>query len=264
MINTPVKHRRNINRRTNTMNRLHIIGILLVAALLLSACAPQQITVNSQPEKDLLSVSGEGQIDAQPDKAELVIATQTNASTAKEAQAKNREITNAVISSLKGAGVKAEDIETMDYDLQPVYDWNPKTGERVDKGYQLVQRTKVTTQNLEMVGPLIDLVVQSGTNRVDSISFGLTKAAEKQAKSEALAQAAQEAANKAQSIAANVGVSLGKVAKVSESASYQPYYPRFEMYAAKGMMADAAPAPTAVSPKKVTVSATVNLDYEIR
>ena len=246
------------------MNSRIIIGVLLVAAVLITACAPQQITVNNQPERNMLSVSGEGRIDVNPNKAELVIATQTNASTAKEAQFKNRELSNAVIEALKGAGVKAEEIETLDYDLSPLYDWNSKTGERMDKGFQLVHRTKVTTQNLEIAGSLIDLAVQSGANRVDSITFGLTKTAEKQAKGEALAQAAQEATSKAQSIAANVGVTLGKVAKVSENANYQPYYQRFESYGAKSMMADAAPQPTDVSPKKVTVSATISLDYEIK
>ena len=204
------------------MDTKMILGFLLVGAVMLSACAPQQITVSPQPERNTLSVSGEGQLEVNPDKASITLAFVTNATTAKEAQDKNRAMSNAVVDALKGAGVKNEEIETIYYDLHQLWGWNQKTGERFDQGYELEHRMKITTTNLESVGNIIDLSIRSGANRVDSIEFGLTKPMERQAKGEALAKAAQEAAAKAQSIAANVGVNIGKVMRVSESAYYNP------------------------------------------
>ncbi|MEK6960564.1 MAG: SIMPL domain-containing protein [Nanoarchaeota archaeon] len=247
------------------MDTKMILGFLLVGAVMLSACAPQQITVSPQPERNTLSVSGEGQLEVNPDKASITLAFVTNATTAKEAQDKNRAMSNAVVDALKGAGVKNEEIETIYYDLHQLWGWNQKTGERFDQGYELEHRMKITTTNLESVGNIIDLSIRSGANRVDSIEFGLTKPMERQAKGEALAKAAQEAAAKAQSIAANVGVNIGKVMRVSESAYYNPVVPSYR----KEMMAAAAydsagAAPTPIGPQKLTVTATVSLDYEIR
>lgn len=247
------------------MNTKMIMGFLLVGAVMLSACAPQQITVTPQPERNTLSVSGQGEIEVNPDKAEVTLAFVTNASTAQEAQEKNRALSSTVVEALTGAGVKKDDIETVYYDLHQLWGWNQKTGERFDQGYELEHRMKITTTNLDGVGNLIDLAIKSGANRVDTIEFGLTRPTEKQVKGEALAKAAQEAASKAQSIAANVGVNIGKVMRVSESAYYNPVVPSFrkEMMASAAYDSAVAP-PTPIGPQKLTVTATVSLDYEIR
>lgn len=246
------------------MDTKMILGFLLVGAVMLSACAPQQITVSPQPERNTLSVNGEGQLEVNPDKASITLAFVTNSSTAKDAQDKNRVMSNAVIDALIGAGVKKDEIETVYYDLHQLWGWNQKTGERFDQGYELEHRIKVTTTNLEIVGNLIDLSIKSGANRVESIEFGLTKPMERQVKGEALAKAAQEAAAKAQSIAANVGVNLGKVMRVSESAYYNPIMPSYRKEMMASAAYDSAPSPTPISPQKLTVTATVSLDYEIR
>lgn len=254
----------NSDMEEKTMNTKMILGFLLISAVALSACAPQQITVSPQPERNALSVSGHGEIEVNPDKAELTLAFVTNATTAREAQDKNRLLSSVVIEALKGAGVKKDDIETTYYDLHQLWGYNYKTGERLDQGYELEHRIKVTTINLEEVGSLIDLSIKSGTNRVEAIQFGLTKPMEKQVKSEALAKAAQEATAKAQSIAANVGVSLGKVMRASESAYYNPVTPSYgKEFAAMSTSAADLP-PTQIGPQKLTVTATVSLEYEIR
>lgn len=243
-----------------------ILGFLIVGALLVTACVPQQITVSPQPEKNTLSVSGEGELEVNPDKAGITLAFVTNASTAKEAQEKNRVLSSAVVDALKGAGVKSEEIETVYYDMHQLWGWNQKTGERFDQGYELEHRIKLTITNLDSVGDMIDLSVKSGANRVESIEFGLTKPMEKQVKGEALAKAAQEATAKAQSIAANVGVNLGRVMHVSETAFYNPVVPSYrKMYMAESTgAADMAVPPTPIGPQKLTVTATVSLDYEIK
>lgn len=237
-----------------------LISLIIIATLFVSACT-QQITVTPQPERNTLSVSGEGILDVNPDKAEITISIVTNSSTAQTTQHDNRERSNRIINALLGSGVKQEDIETMDYDLQHLYGWRDKTGERVDQGYQLSHRIKITTTNLEQAGALVDLAINSGANQVDSISFGLTRSLEEQVKTQALAKASQEAARKAQAIASNIQVTLGKIVKASESAEYQPYYaPAGRMYASEG----AAPEPSIISPQKLSVRATVAIEYEIK
>jgi len=247
------------------MNTKLITAFFLIAALLLASCT-SQVTVNNQPERDKLSISGQGEVRVDPNKAELTIAFYTNASTAKEAQDRNKQISNSVLDSLKAMGVKKEDIETISYDLQKFYDWNPKTGERVDKGYELTHSVKVTTTNLDSVGTLVDTVVASGGNRVDGVAYGLTPEAEKAAKDQALAKAGKVATDKAASMARTIGLNLGKIIQASENTNYQPYYPPMAKYMSGRGAEDmiAASAPTQITPGKLTVTAYVNLDYELK
>lgn len=244
------------------MDYKHVIGFIMAFSVLLAACT-QQITVSPQPEQHTLSVSGQGQLDVNPDKAEVTFSVVTNASTAQEAQSLNRERSNAIIKTLTGQGLKEEDLESIDYDLHRLYGWREKTGERTDLGYEVVHRVKATTTQLERVGPLVDLGVSSGANQVDSISFGLTRMLEQQAKSEALTKASQEASSKAQGIAATLRINLGKITRASESASYIPYYPPYAGRALEADYLSKAAEPTIINPKKLTVQASVSLEYEI-
>ena len=242
---------------------LTTLCFLVISAILVTACAPQNITLTSQPERNVLSVSGEGQFDVNPDKVELLFSIVTNSSTALDAQSKNRVLSNDVVKALTDAGIKPEDIETQDYDLHPLYAYREKTGERIDQGYELEHRMKVTSKKIEEGGSLADTAVKVGANRVESISFGLTHELERQAKTEALTRASKEASVKAQAVAGSIAITLGKVVKASESASYENYFPPYAALYAKDSIG-AAPSPTMVSPKKLTVRATVNLDYEIK
>ncbi len=69
------------------------------------------------------------------------------------------------------------------------------------------------------------------------------------------------AKTKAQSMASGLGITLGEVQSVSENSYY--YTPNYRSYDMMAVGASEAKAETPVSPSDVSVSATVNVVYEL-
>ena len=102
--------------------------------------------------------------------------------------------------------------------------------------------------------------MDAGVTQVDNVGFTLSDEKEKEVKAGLIADASAKARAKAELLAESMDVSVGDVLLLTES-SYTPgiYYGRYDMLA---MEAKAAPAPS-ISPEKVTLSVTVNVDFEI-
>ena len=75
----------------------------------------QQPTTPAEP---VVVTSGEGLVHAVPDRAWITISAESRASTAREAQRRNTEAMTPVLSKLKSAGVAADAIRTVSYDVQ--------------------------------------------------------------------------------------------------------------------------------------------------
>ncbi len=120
---------------------------------------------------------------------------------------------------------------------------------------------KVTTNDMENIGDLIDAAVNAGANGFEQINFGLSEKKQKEVNSAVLLIASDEAKAKAESLVKNLGGTLGKLSSISESNFYYaPYrYPMAEMAMDSGY----AKTSVSISPQDVSVSATVTVAYEI-
>ena len=187
--------------------------------------------------------------------------------TAQEAKNKNSQISSNVVKALKKEGVKDKDIETSQFSIYPRYEYEEVTEANLRKsnqilvGYEVVNVLKVTTQDLEKAGRLIDAAVDAGSNDIERVTFGLTKEREKDIKQQAMVLASNDAKEKAVALATNLDVSLLKPVSISESSFY---YQPFEFRG--GLMEKAVPAAaeTFINPQKLDVSASVQLVYEMR
>jgi len=240
-----------------------IIGILAVLMIALTAC---EVKVVSQPPgqepQNAIMVQGSTEFDVAPDLAKVRFRVETMSVTAQDAQVRNREIGASVKDALTQAGVRANEIETVDYRIEKVQEWDPENNKMVDKGYRATNAFVVSTKDLEKVGPLLDVGVQAGANNVESISFELSDEKQNEVKTEALRKATQNARGKAEALADGAGVRLGKVLSLSESSYYvQPFYREAMM--AKADMGGMEVPPTDISPQTVHISAQVSVSYEI-
>src|SRR5574341_197412 len=151
------------------MNKtLLLIGILLIG---LVACETRVI-MEPQPgvtPQNAITVQGATEFDVAPDLAKVRFRVETQSLTAQDAQDKNREIGNAVVSALKQSGIRDNEIETVDYRIEKIQEWDPKMERMVDKGYRASNAFVISTTDLEKVGPLLDVGVQAGANNVESI-----------------------------------------------------------------------------------------------
>ena len=99
--------------------RVCILNLAFCIAALWPPSASAQAT--PAPTEPVVVVSGEGLVHAVPDRAWITISAESRAASAREAQRRNTEAMTPVLSKLKAAGVPADAIRTVAYDVQ--YEW---------------------------------------------------------------------------------------------------------------------------------------------
>jgi uncharacterized protein YggE len=212
-----------------------VMLVLLLGAMPLQFSTDQvaaQTPSTDQQTQSTISVSGTGQVSAQPDTAVVTIGVETQAAEAGATMSQNSQQMTAVVNALEKAGVAAKDIQTQVVQLQPVYE-QPQPGQTVPitgtklVGYIATNLVQVRTQQLDTLGQLLDTAVQAGANRIESISFEVSDSS---ALMDQARQAAwQDAQHKASQLAELAGVQLGSVLSITESS--QPPTPIFEQAA---------------------------------
>ncbi|MBI2134670.1 SIMPL domain-containing protein [Candidatus Woesearchaeota archaeon] len=248
-----------MEKSNSTLMVVFIAGIILIAVILVLNQGQTKIITGGE-QQNAISVSGNANLQVEPDQAEVYVTIETSDEKAENAKNENAAISGNVIKSLKKEGIKDEDIETTSFYISPRYKWDYERQEQVLTGYTATNTLKVTTKDVDNAGKVIDTAVDSGANSIQSVNFGLSKEMQKEVFGEALIMASKVARDKAESLANSLGVNLGKVVSVQESnfnfAAYD--VPR----AAFGM--EESKAATQIVPGKVEVSAFVSVAYEIK
>lgn len=235
----------------------YLVLLCLIFSLLMSSVAFSQ-TVNN--EKNTLQVNGKGALTAKPDKANLTISVDTTNLNASTAVKENADKMNKVMEKLKSQIGKNDKISTTGYNLSPIYTYDEKTRKSELSGYRVSNSIIVESNNLEVIGKLIDSATQAGANRIDSLSFDTDKRDEY--RRQALVKAVQDARETADIVAKAAGVTIVKIIQISPS--YEIPIPVYREFALTARQAGAAPPPTQIEPGELTVNASVNIVFEIQ
>jgi len=252
-----------MDNKNKTINYILIAVIIFVALFFINNFGETKIITTSADQRNAISVSGNAELEVEPDQAEIYVRIETFNAKADLAKNENAEISEKVTKALKKEGVKEADMETTSFYLNPKYRYDRNSGESILEGYTASNVIKVTTKDVDETGSLVDVAVDSGANSIQNVNFGLSKEKQKEVSGQALLRASEVARDKALSLASNLKISLGKVISVQESNfNYRTYdyAPMMEMEEAniKSM------ASTQITPGKVSVSASVSMSYEIR
>jgi uncharacterized protein len=207
----------------------------------------------------IVSISGLGEVKSPPDMATISTGVVSEAVSAKDALAKNNAAMAAVIAALKNAGIKEEDIQTSDFSVSPKYPpYQPNQTTQRIVGYTVSNNVTAHVKTLKNLGPILDALVQSGSNQIGGITFGIDEP--KKVLDEARKKAVADARAKAELYAEAAGVSLGRVIHISEQTAITPPMPMMRM--ARAELAQDASVPIAAGQQ--TVSATISITYEIQ
>lgn len=248
--------------KRDCLTTIPAVGLVIVAIVLALSFNAK---TDAKEEKSKIIVFGASALTVDPNKAEIYVKIITLEKTAQESRNKNSQIASSVTKVLKKEGVRDKDIETSQFFISQKYEYEEITeaGSRKSRqtliGYEVTNILKVTTQDLDKAGRLIDAAVDNGANDIERVSFGLTKEKEKEIKQQAMILASNDAKEKAVALATNLEVSLLKPISISESSFY---YQPFEV--ARGALLEKAAPETIISPQRLEVSASVSLAYEIR
>ncbi len=209
-----------------------------------------------------LTVTGLGEVEAVPNRARISFAVETEGETAREAGEANAELMESVSAALRtaGTGLPGFRLETSGYSLNPRY--APATGDRTMRivGYAARNTVRITADQVEGLGPLIDEALGAGANRVSGLVFELRDP--EPYRHEAMRLAVGKARAEAAVIAEALGMRLGPPIDVQGGADYVP--PPMPYGMGRGLELAAAQAvPTPVEPGLQRVSARVTIRFRL-
>ncbi len=245
------------------------LGFFLIIASIVALIVGWAIYngIKGESSNNTLVVNGEGKVYAKPDVAIVDMSVINQNIDVEKVQAENDEKTQKVINFLKESGVDEKDIKTLQYNLQPEYDYNwcrnasstqyisycpPKL---VD--YILTQTIEVKIRDLNNVGKIIGKLTDVGVNQVSSINFIVDE--DSVYKSEARKEAVLDAQKRANDIAQTAGIKLGRIITINESTN-NDVYPRVN-YAKEALMDLSSASPIEIGSNEINTS--ISLIYEI-
>ncbi|MDE3096117.1 MAG: SIMPL domain-containing protein [Chloroflexota bacterium] len=245
--------------------RLAIIGVLGAAAFLTFGAATcgafgsTTTTVQTTPNQPSgISVSGEGKVTGKPDLARLQLGVSVLRDTVAAARDQAATSLTAITKALRADGVADKDIQTLQLNISPEYDYT--NGRQLLKGFRVTNVLSVKVRDINNTSKVVDDAVNAGGNdtQIQSIAFTIDKPADLQRQAREAAVA--DAKAKAQTLASASGVSLGSVTAISESGGVKPV-----QYSGADLAARAGAAPaTPIQPGELDVSVNVNVTWAIR
>ncbi len=233
--------------------------LILIAglALILAACGEgTDVLVSGEGDSVGITVSGEGRVSGTPDTLTLNIGISLERDTVAAATEDAARLATGLIDALKAEGIDEADIQTANYSIYPVYDYQNENRRLI--GYQVSNEVRVKIRDLDRAGEIIDAASAEGGNEVvvQGVSFSLED-------NDLLVIAARDAAwndakGKAEQLASLAGVTLGTPTAISESFSAAPPVQRYA-YAEDGAGFSSTPIQAGELDVSVTIQVTFGL-----
>ena len=220
-----------------------VLGVLAAPALSTQAAA--QISMPQPPPQ--IVVSGRGEVQVAPDRAQVQVGMETQAKTAVLASQENNRKQAAILAAIRALGIPASQIQTLNYSVMPIQRYDEKTQRVVIDGYQVSNIVQVVTDKIEHAA------LTNGGNRVAGLDFLVKDRAK--AQETALTKAVESARRQAEVAARAAGGQIAELLELNIN-EYERPQPRAMMAMAKMEMADAA-APTPVNEGMATVAVSV-------
>ena len=227
-------------------------------ALILLLVAPALAAAQQPRPEPVVVTTGEGVIQAVPDRAWVNITAESRASSPREAQKRNVDMMAPVQAKLRAAGIPADAIKTTAYDLQQ--EWDFVNNRRVSRGYVARNSIEVRVDAIERVGEVLEVAVGTGATSVGGIRFDLKDRA--RLERDALRLAVADARAKAEAAAAGAGQAIARVTRIEEQGGIaRPPMPMFREVAA--LQSDAANTPP-IAAGQMELRAQVTLTAELK
>lgn len=224
---------------------------------------PLGVAAQENTTSRTVTVSGEGTIEAIPDKATVRFGIATRHEDPEEARKQNAAASRETMHAVRELGVDERKLRLATLRLQPVREYNPETRRPEDKGYEALRELVVEVEDLDVLPALIAEVVQKGANRLNGVTYGLKDS--EAVRDKALVEAVTRAKAKARLMAATLDAELGHVLTINEQSFSMPV-PMVRMADSNMMMAkaEAAPEPEAYAAGEMEVQAIVQVTFLLK
>lgn len=211
------------------------------------------------PSEHTIMVDAQAKVTGVPNIATVTYGVETKLPKLADAQKKNTETANALLTKVQGLGIATEDIQTSSYNSYQETIWNP-TKQTSDPGNWVVsQQMTVKVREVSKVSSLLETLGQNGATNVYGPNFALDD--QENLKTQAREKALAQIEKKAKDLAEKLGVRLERVVGYSEY-SQDPGYPMYAYDARMGGMGGGSAAPT-VAPGSVDLTLNVTVTYKL-
>jgi uncharacterized protein len=232
---------------------------LTLAVLLAALVMPAAPALADDSRPRTVSVTGQGEVSAQPDMARVTLGVEARRQTLAEARSAVTSTVDRVLALTRDLRIDPKYVNATRLQVQPEYSWNEKDRKRVLLGYVVSRQVDVELRDLDQLGALLERAVDAGANQVGDASLDSTR--RKELERQAMALAVQDARLNAEALARAAGMQLGAVRTLNASGSAPP----MPMYRMSAAMADAAaPPPEATyQASDMKFAASVSAEYDL-
>lgn len=209
----PARERGETMTETSWVQQMFSRGLLVVAALSLSACGDSAEIAASRT----ITTVGSASVAIAPDVVNIIVGVATDGETAATALSENAQIMTSVNEAIEELGVEANDVQTNQIAVTPLYETVvDDEGRRSQKlvGYRASNRVRIAMRDVGGVGEALDALAEAGSTTISGLSFDVSdpEAALDQARRDAIA----DARRKAEQMAEETDVDLGDVVSIAE------------------------------------------------
>lgn len=244
------------------MKSLWLLPVVFFASLLvfgkIGGTIPFAVNSVTTQKTDTFSVSGEGKALVKPDIALVTAGVSATGQTVSQAQQQIITASGKIVSAVKDLGIDSKDIKTINYSINPTYDFRSGTQKII--GYSAATTLQVKVRTLDKTSSVIDAATAAGANQVGGVTFDVDDPAKGQ--NEARKMAVLEAKKKAQQAAETAGFTLGRIINYQEEFGGTPRPPVALMNADRGSAKNNTES--TIEPGSSEITSTVTLSYELR
>jgi uncharacterized protein YggE len=227
-----------------------------LCALLVTANA-----VGAEAERPrTLSVSGQGEIQAEPDRALLTLGIESRKLKMEDARAEVSKTVDAVLKLTRDLKIDQKYVRTTRINIQPEYNWDNNARERNLIGYFVSRQVEVDLRDLDKLGQLLEKSFDLGVNQVGDPRLDSSK--RRELEREALAKAVADAKLNAEAVAKAAGARIGPPRTISASSGFSPPpMPMMKVQMARAEASDSAAG--SYQSGQMGFNGTVQVEYDL-
>ncbi len=232
------------------------VSTLALVVALASLPVHAQTTSPAQPRT--LSVSGQGEVRGEPDRAFVTLGVEARNPKMEAARVEVSRTIEAVLKLTLDLKIDPKYVRATRIAIQPEYNWDGQARERALLGYLVTRQVQVELRNLDQLGPLLEKAFDVGVNQVGEPQLDASR--KRELEREALAKAVEDARMNAEVVARAAGVKLGAARTIAAQSVSAPQPMAYRMTA----RAAAAPgAEGSYQSGEITFTASVQVEFDL-
>ena len=243
------------------MNQRVFRSFLPVLSLAVGACLASAAVQAAETERPrIVSVSGQGEIQAEPDQAIVTLGVESRKVRLEDARAEVTKTVDAVLKLTRDLKIDQKYVRATRISVQPEYNWDQNAKERNLIGYFVSRQVEVDLRDLDKLGTLLEKSTDLGVNQLGDPRLESSK--RRDLERNALAKAVEDARLNAEAVAKAAGARLGPARTISASSGYAPPVPMARMKT-MAMAADSAEAAQTYQSGQMTFNGNVQVEYDL-